>query len=239
MMEPQQLYLLKAPRDLLSYFIINISILVKNSYSNKINQDIKKNNILWKSLPPVAFDIARKKFGYFRFTNNGKYPTFEQYVRLIRDDGRILKDISLNGENPHGFYSCDRKICGVLFPNDFKEHISKATGELYPIYSRIECSDRYIIYSIECKKCDKQYVGRTIQPIHRRLEQHYRDVENQVPGMSVPEHFCNTPNHSISDIVFTPFEKIPGNNYELLKRRERYWIRTKDTYNRGINKYQG
>ena len=237
MMEPTQLYQLKSPKNaILSDFVSNINNLVTNSFSNKVKLDTKKNNILWRSLPSKAQYIARKKFGYFRYINNGKYPSFKEYAEMLINDDRIEKDIILNGENPHGFYSCDRNKCGIMFPNDIKMHISKATGELYPIYSRIECFDRYIIYSIECKKCDKQYVGRTSQPIHTRLEQHYRGVQNGVAG-SIPEHF-GKPNHSISDMVFTPFEKIPGNNYELLKRRESYWIRTKDTFNKGMNKFQ-
>ena len=52
---------------------------------------------------------------------------------------------------------------------------------------------------------------------------------------AVPEHF-NGPGHSISDMLFVPFEKIMNRDETLLKSREEYWIRRKLSYEKGINR---
>ena len=52
---------------------------------------------------------------------------------------------------------------------------------------------------------------------------------------AVAEHF-NGPGHSMSDMRFLPFEKIPQKDETLLASREEYWIRKKQSYEKGINR---
>ena len=51
---------------------------------------------------------------------------------------------------------------------------------------------------------------------------------------AVSEHFNGT-GHSMSDMRFLPFEKIPQLDATLLAAREEYWIRKKQSYEKGIN----
>ena len=51
----------------------------------------------------------------------------------------------------------------------------------------------------------------------------------------VPEHF-NGPGHSISDMIFLPFEKILNRDETLLASREEFWIQKLQSYEKGINR---
>ena len=55
------------------------------------------------------------------------------------------------------------------------------------------------------------------------------------PNKAVPEHF-NGPGHSMSDMVFLPIEKVLNRDETLLASREEFWIRKKQSYEKGINR---
>ena len=75
------------------------------------------------------------------------------------------------------------------------------------IKSKIKCSDTYVIYSIQCKVCPKQYVGQTTTSCAKRFYSHSSDILNKKNDKPVAIHF-NSRNHSKSDMIFTPFEKL-------------------------------
>ena len=52
---------------------------------------------------------------------------------------------------------------------------------------------------------------------------------------AIGEHF-NGPEHFMSDMKFFPFKKIPENDETLLASRETFWIRKKQSYEKGINR---
>ena len=115
------------------------------------------------------------------------------------------------------------------------EHVCKTTQRKYPIKSKIKCSDSYVIYSIQCKKCPTEYIGQTTQKVSERFRGHYNDIVNKRTNKVVAEHF-NSRGHSLSDLVFTPIEKLYRMNQTLLNVRERFWIRQKKTVEFGLNK---
>ena len=66
-------------------------------------------------------------------------------------------------EEEKGVFICGRKncdICNTLDPGiDYK---STATGDVYKINVHFNCNSEYLVYSLTCKICRKQYVGSTI-----------------------------------------------------------------------------
>ena len=52
----------------------------------------------------------------------------------------------------------------------------------------------------------------------------------------VPAHFVNSRDHSIHDMIFTPFEKLYKKDKTLLDVREKFWIVEKKTFSNGLNK---
>ena len=68
----------------------------------------------------------------------------------------------------------------------------------------MQSNSRNIIYMVECRRCNKQYIGRTKRQLKERFNEHHRPVDKQVhPNNSkltaVSEHFF-LPNHSASDM---------------------------------------
>ena len=99
----------------------------------------------------------------------------------------------------------------------------------------IKCSDTFIIYTIQCKRCPTiEYVGKTTQPIAKRFYQHYSGIIKKETIDPVPEHF-NTRGHSVSDIIMIPFEKCKKDD-TLLTIRENIWISEKDSVLKGLNR---
>ena len=139
-----------------------------------------------------------------------------------------------------GFKTCTRKDnwgC-ILCRNttSSKTHKSSNTREVFGIKSAITCRDEFVLYDIECKKCGEQYVGKTTQSAVSRYSGHKSSVVTGKVEKSVGDHF-NRPGHNVSDMIFTPFEKVWKKDETLLRSREEYWIEKKQTFTgRGMNK---
>ena len=148
------------------------------------------------------------------------------------------------GAKPNGFKKCQRfgwgcELCHYSEPST--THKSTATGENFPILSEITCTDNFVCYDIICKKCNLEhpgdndsYVGKTTDSIASRASAHRSDTRTG-KKKAIPEHF-NGPGHSLSDMVFLPFEKISNKDETLLASREEFWIRKKQAYEKGINR---
>jgi hypothetical protein len=86
------------------------------------------------------------------------------------------------------------------------------------------------------KSCPKQYVGQTSNTAAKRFNSNFYDVIHKL-NKPVARHF-NSRNHSASDMVLTPFEKLHVKDRTLLNVRERYWIMEKETATHGLIKYK-
>ena len=131
---------------------------------------------------------------------------------------------------------CDKRNNGCSLCNrshNIVEHIASHSNKKYPVQSRIKYSDNYVIHSIQCKVCSKQYVGQTSNAISKRFNSHLYDVLNNL-NKPVARHF-NSRNHSASDMILTPFEKLYIKDRTLLNVRESYWIYEKQTVIHGLN----
>ena len=142
--------------------------------------------------------------------------------------------------NRNGFFKCSninkRDIgCGLCnHSQNITEHIASHTKKKYPIKSKIKCSDSYVVYSIQCKVCSMQYVGQTTTSAKKRFNSHSWDIINKKIDKPVPKHL-NSRNHSVSDMIFMPFEKLYRQDKTLLDVRENFCILEKDTVRNGLN----
>lgn len=165
--------------------------------------------------------------GYKRARNLGEH--------LIR--AKLYPTQRYEMRNRNGFFKCSKKDVGCslcCYSQNITEHIASFSKKQYPIKSRIKCSDTYVIYSIQCKVCPKQYVGQTTTSCAKRFYSHSWDILNKKIDKPVAKHF-NSRNHSKSDMIFTPFEKLYVKDKTMLDVREKYWIFTKDTVKNGLN----
>ena len=138
--------------------------------------------------------------------------------------------------NRNGFFVCDKRNNGCSLcncSNSIVEHVASHSNKKYPVKSKIKWSNTYVIYSIQCKICPKQYVGQTSNTVAKRFNSYFYDVIHKL-NKPVARHF-NSRNHSASDMVLTPFEKLHVKDRTLLNVRERYWIIEKETATHGLN----
>lgn len=197
----------------------NPTSIIKKHYNKAVKNPIFKTN--FPNLPRISYRRSR---------NLGEL--------LIRSKLYPLNSTPYELRNNQGFVKCTYnthgcKLCSVN--ENSKTHTSMNNGEVNKIKSSIKCSDTYLIYTIQCKKCKLEYIGKTTQTISNRFYQHYMDTLNKANSKPVPEHF-NSRNHSVRDMQCIPFEKIRSKDETLLSIREKYWIVKKESVLKGLNR---
>ncbi|XP_075207972.1 uncharacterized protein LOC142312872 [Anomaloglossus baeobatrachus] len=140
---------------------------------------------------------------------------------------------------PIGVYRCDAKKC--LCCNDIQHgrlHFGLNPGGVeFTIKSHLTCQSDYVVYLIECE-CDRRYVGRTIQPLHNRINSHRHNIKIGFMLHGLSRHI-NLQHKKATRIKVTPIEHIPPyvhNRMEVLNKKETFWIYKLDTLKpRGLN----
>ena len=192
---------------------------------------VKKHYNMCKNDPEFENSFPEMPIvGYRRSKNLGEYLTRAKLYPISTSELRRRV----------GFQRCTRMgQAGCLmchYSMNTLQHKSAYDGKLYNIQSMIKCTDTYLIYSIQCRKCPSiQYVGQTTQTASTRFSNHRSDVTTKKVDKPVSNHF-NLPGHQLSDLVFLPFEKLRVKDKTMLEVRERYWISKKGTYKHGLNK---
>ena len=137
-------------------------------------------------------------------------------------------------EDPCGAsMKCNKKRCECCLWIDQSSY--HGDNEEYPIYGRMDCQSKNVIYVIECKKCKLKYVGETQRSLKDRLNNHLSDLR-LFKDTNVADHFnyeC-TFDYGEWDFKIYPIEHIPdqGNtnkNKKKLLERETYWINELNT----------
>ena len=195
----------------------------------RVDDCIKKHYMISQRDPDFKAAFPEMPMvGYKRARNLGEH--------LIR--AKLYPSTRYEMRSRNGFYKCSKRDIGCCLCNhscNITEHIASYSNKKYPIKSVIKCSDSYVIYSIQCKKCNMQYVGQTTNAVSKRFNSHSWDILNKKLEKPVAKHF-NSRNHSHSDMIFTPFEKLYVKDKTLLDVREKFWILEKDTVRNGLNR---
>ena len=85
-----------------------------------------------------------------------------------------------------------------------------STGETHHIKSHITCETFNVIYLIQCRLCNLQYIGETKRRLKDRFNEHRRPILNPTGNYihtAVSEHFL-TSNHSDNHMLLIPIEKL-------------------------------
>ena len=111
-----------------------------------------------------------------------------------------------------------------------KEVTVSHTGLKIPIKGHITCKSRNFIYEGHCNKEDRtcpsrdQYVGESGKRVVDRFVGHRNTIKQQCHAQStapVAVHFRSA-GHSLSNFVFTPFEKCYGSDRVRQARESMY-----------------
>ena len=130
------------------------------------------------------------------------------------------------GTLPCGGRGC--KTCPSLIPNNSKI-TSHSTGQTWPVWSSATCKSSDLVYLVQCRKCGKQYVGETKQPLHHRLNSHRSDINTKkLENKPVAQHF-NQPHHNASHLSICVIELLSRGDDVICRTHESRWIRQLDT----------
>ena len=66
---------------------------------------------------------------------------------------------------------------------------SKISGRAYITRGLADCNTKFVVYLIECKICNRQYVGQTGQTLRQRITGHLRKIEDGKEANTVHDHF--------------------------------------------------
>ena len=133
-------------------------------------------------------------------------------VRFLRQLKRNTVDLLIacrSDYSPVGVgISCQKRRCECcLYIKPQSEFGSTRTGAEFTITGKLDCNSKNILYIIECKKCQEQYIGETGRTLRARLNNHLSDIRNYVET-GIAEHF-NQLDHDITDLQITPIVQIP------------------------------
>ena len=155
--------------------------------------------------------------------------------RNLRD---ILVKAKVNDKNKkRGFNPCKDKRC-LTCP-------SALTGETVPITStsdtftinkHLTCKSYNVIYVVTCKRCKKQYVGKTETTLNLRVNNH-RSFINTKKQDPLSRHFY-TNNHTFADYQITAIDFIPYADTHTICNKETFYIKLfKTIHPSGINSH--
>ena len=111
------------------------------------------------------------------------------------------------------------------------KYIEDSRGTRYKL-STATCQTRNAIYVIHCSRCQKNYIGMTLN-LKQRFSQHMSSIRNR-KDTSISDHF-NSPLHDPNDLKIALLDRNISNRLDL-RLREGYWIHLLQTTFRGLNK---
>lgn len=120
---------------------------------------------------------------------------------------------------------CGKTLCGCCHHMSKKERVHTRTGLSYPTAINTDCNTKNAVYLLECKKCNKKYVGQTSRPLRNRFSGHRAAFYLKTKNMPLYNHF-RTQGHEFKELSITILEIT---SHTLLLQRELYWISKLDT----------
>ncbi len=99
------------------------------------------------------------------------------------------------------------------------------------------CSDRNVVYLLECTKCTKnnQYIGQTSRPLKKRLAEH-RAASSTSTKTYLPlyKHFLQKADHNFERDVKVTILEVTAQNHLLQTKNN--WIKAIESiYPKGLN----
>ena len=99
-----------------------------------------------------------------------------------------------------------------------KVFTSSFTGLEYKIRHHYTCKSSWVIYFVTCTKCEKQYVGKTTDSMHKRHTGHRQEIDNELTPLG--RHFSSCGYSFFSVIVI---DSVKPGEHEALCIKEGIW----------------
>ena len=172
---------------------------------------------------------------------------FDQVPIVGFKKGRSLKDILVRAKLPNveksegGCGPCGSEKCRVCNVIKTTDHFSDADGRSYQIRSntRLNCNSKLIVYLVQCKKCNIQYVGSAKTMFRDRLNNYKSMHRNFVANKPVTQrsfhaHFNSNGHEGMSDWSFSLIDQ--ADSFQSVRRKESFWQYQLNTFApKGLN----
>lgn len=138
---------------------------------------------------------------------------------------------------------CTRKNCTTcqnLIPGETFKSVHTGTEYVSNNDRTFACTDKNLVYIIQCDKCNYQYIGETTQKLKCRFTQHRYDVSKNKKSTYLVQHF-NGVDHNVEHMKIKVIDALPLNvdnkrTKVVLRTLESNWIRVLNTaYPFGLN----
>ena len=138
---------------------------------------------------------------------------------------------------------CERSECIYCFCLDKSGWITSTTlKKSFTSKINICCQSSNVVYCLQCKVCNKQYVGETKRTFHERVREHFRNIRKGISKEPLGRHF-NLPGHHNDPknlkAYILAFITAPPDSKDALKMRLKFelsWIhRLRTSLPMGLN----
>lgn len=122
-----------------------------------------------------------------------------------------------------GSFPCNNKRCKTCEINQpSKTFTSSITKKTYQIHGHNTCATENIIYQLQCKQCESQYIGLSTNSLRTRMNGHRQDVSTQYKDKPVVQHALSHNSSKFNDCFTTKIVKSlpPHCNQSQLRRWE-------------------
>lgn len=157
---------------------------------SKINKILKQNLNLLVDSPQTNHFAQKNLVATFRRGRNLK-------------DILVKNDIRREPKKTIGIFKCGKKckLCKHIMETSTVYNWDKSY--CLKIKSHLNCNSVSVVYLIQCKKCNTQYIGQTSNSLKERMYSHFNDIANKNEFKPVSEHFSKR-NHTINDVQVMP-----------------------------------
>lgn len=177
---------------------------------------------------------------------------FSRSPRVIFSKPNNLKNILSRPKLPpsdfksakSGCTPCKKPRCGTCKIMTEKTYFeSSETGQRFPINGNIDCNTKNAIYKLDCKCCQKQYVGQTSNHLRIRMTGHRFSIFHEELDKPVAKHALQHHNKSSIEDCYklTGLKKFKDsgdeklNRYYLKRSEEAHQIVLKSKNPTGLN----
>ena len=149
------------------------------------------------------YQITSANPSHLRTTTEGTSASTADCLPSPEESEDLLVRVALTSTPPElpANYPCGApkcKTCPMLVSSD--EFSSHTSGQLFKMKSRASCKSSNVIYFITCRSCSLQYVGKTSQPLHLRVNGHRFDITHKRTDESPVSNHLNNGSHTLADM---------------------------------------
>ena len=232
---------------------------IVHRYWTAINSDIpilkwflsNTPRLAYRANPNLAKRLVRAKLGttmdgspkkHTPHDNQDNTGSDKQIAKLA--NLRYSASMTQQTDKTSSITHCSNKRCPLhtkfIHSQQVRSRVSRRT---YNTHGHITCNTPYVVYLIQCTKCNKQYVGQTQKSLKVRFAKHVQAIRDRHRPGTLQEHFRHNSCGGIESITIQLLHRVipkaddtPERIENILKRLETLWIdRLKCEYPQGLN----